>query len=113
MRRRTTSRPRGRALIVSVGAAALSLAAAPAFVAPARADDSKVCVDGNGAAKIAACTRAIQSGRWRGRDLAWAFIDRGNGYEGGGDPDRAIADYQAAIRLETNDANAYIGLGNA
>jgi tetratricopeptide (TPR) repeat protein len=113
MLRRKISRARRRASIVSVGLAALTVAAVPAFVAAARADDSKVCVDGNGAAKIAACTRAIQSGRWRGRDLAWAFIDRGNGYEGSGDPDRALADYQAAIRLDPKDANAYIGLGNA
>ncbi|MGA2045221.1 MAG: tetratricopeptide repeat protein [Roseiarcus sp.] len=109
MRPSTNWRPIGRTSRL----AALVLIAGPALVAPAAADDSKICVNGFGAPKIAACTRAIQSGRWRGRDLAWAYVDRGNGYQNVGDHDQAIADYDTALRLEPKEGNAYIGRGGA
>jgi tetratricopeptide (TPR) repeat protein len=56
---------------------------------------------------IGGCTAAIQSGRWSGRDLAWAFYNRGNAYAQGNNHDRAIADYNEAIRLKSDHAHAH------
>jgi tetratricopeptide (TPR) repeat protein len=37
---------------------------------------------------------------------AEAYLDRGVAYGGKGDYDRAIADFEAALRINPNDANA-------
>jgi len=66
-----------RRTIVLVAWAATFAAAGSVLAPPAVADDAKICVGGAGDAKIAACTRAIKSGRWQGRGLAWAYVDRG------------------------------------
>ena len=79
--------------------------------APALADDASICVKGEGEAKIAACTNAIQSGHWRGRALAWAYVNRGWAYDVKEDYDHAIADEDEAIRLDPKNANAYIYRG--
>lgn len=42
----------------------------------------------------------IQSGRWPGRYVAFAYYERGGAYQGNGDFDRAISDYSEAIRLD-------------
>jgi tetratricopeptide (TPR) repeat protein len=62
---------------------------------------------------ISACTEAIKSGSWRGKDLAWAYEQRGNAYLDNEDPDNAIADYNEAIRLNPKDTFAYSDRGNA
>jgi tetratricopeptide (TPR) repeat protein len=51
-------------------------------------------------AAIAACTRQISSGRFEGHDLAVSHYNRGLEYHRKGDLDRAIADYNEAIRLD-------------
>ena len=56
----------------------------------AATDDKATCVDAIGDESIAACTRAISSGRWRGAALSWAYVHRGYGYDQKGDGDRAI-----------------------
>ncbi len=59
-----------------------------------------------------ACTALIESGRQRGADLAESFVNRGNSYlSWPGDAARAIADYDQAIRLDPQNANAYAGRG--
>jgi len=45
--------------------------------------------------------------------LARAFSNRGNAYLAAGDHDRAIGDYNDAIRLDRRLAAAYIGRGIA
>src|SRR5262245_25061152 len=50
--------------------------------------------------QVSGCTAAIQSGRWSGKNLAWAFINRGNAYFKIKDYDRAFADYSEAMRLD-------------
>src|ERR1700678_1932196 len=80
---------------------------------PATADDADTCVHASGDEQIAACTRAINSGRWAGAGLAWAYTDRGNAYQKKGDNDRAVQDYDQAIRLDPNFAAPYSGRGNA
>jgi lipoprotein NlpI len=79
---------------------------------PAAADDADTCVNGSGDEKIAACTRAINSGSWIGPDLVWAYVNRGNAYHDKVDNDRALQDYDQAISLNPNLAAPYQGRGN-
>jgi tetratricopeptide (TPR) repeat protein len=71
------------------------------------AQEEKTCYTQTGDAAIAACTRAINSGRLTGRDLAGTFLYRGTAYKGNRDFDRAIADFSEAIRLNPDSPFAY------
>jgi tetratricopeptide (TPR) repeat protein len=62
--------------------------------------------------QIEACTAAIESGRWRGAGLAWAYNNRSFAYILRGDYDRGIADADEAIRLDPHDAAAFNNRGN-
>jgi hypothetical protein len=65
---------------------------------PARADDTETCKKWVGDDALAACTRLIST--QRGGDLARAYIWRGITYSRfKGDWDRAIADFDEALRL--------------
>src|ERR1700722_4722633 len=57
--------------------------------------------------QIEGCTRAIRSGQFRGKDLAWAYTNRGSVYDYKKDFDRAIADLTEAIRLDPDAVVAY------
>jgi tetratricopeptide (TPR) repeat protein len=92
---------------LSAGMAAMFAAAGSVLAPPALADDAGTCANGAGDAQIAACTRSINSGKWRGHDLAWAYVDRGKAYNEKGDNVHAVADYDVAIRLDPKDAVAY------
>jgi len=59
------------------------------------------------------CTQAIESGQLSGKGLAFAFYRRGNGYYEKRDYDRAILDYDEAIRLNPSHANAHSNRGVA
>lgn len=84
------------------------------FPAPVLADhDGDNCSGSAGDAAIAACTRAIGSGRYHGRGLEALYYNRGNAYQNRGDLDRALADYGKAIDLDRNDADAYLNRGIA
>jgi len=102
-----------RVAIRSVWVVASLLLANPVSVSRALADYVDTCAYTLGASEeaIAACTHAINSGRWRGSGLRWAYVDRGNRYFDKGDLDRAMADYNEAIRLDPN-AHAFNGRGN-
>ena len=63
--------------------------------------------------RIFACTRNIQSGRFIGKNLAIAFTNRGLAYKSKGLWDRAIADYDAAIRLKPDLAETFSNRGTA
>src|SRR5215510_9047323 len=84
---------------------------------PATADDADTCTkasgDMAGDVAIAACTRLIASGRYKGHDLAIFYRNRGNAWRSKGDNERAIADYDQAIRLDPKNAVAYYNRGNA
>jgi hypothetical protein len=62
---------------------------------------------------IGACTAIIQSSQETANGLAAAFLNRGRGYAGKRDYDRAIQDYDQAIRLDPNNAAAFSSRGNA
>lgn len=69
----------------------------PNFSAANEIDDCGMSVD---ASSIALCTRAINSGRYRGKDLATLYYARGANYRDyKQDYDRAIADYTKAIQI--------------
>jgi len=76
-------------------------------------DSADVCFRDSGEVAIAACTRAIQSGRFNGPTLATFFNNRAIEYRQLGDYDRAIADYSQAIRIDANFTGAYTGRGLA
>jgi tetratricopeptide (TPR) repeat protein len=60
---------------------------------------------------IEGCSAIIQLGRESPRQLATAFNNRGFAYKLKGDYDRALQDYDQAIRLNHNNANAYNNRG--
>jgi tetratricopeptide (TPR) repeat protein len=74
-------------------------------------DDGNACYQLHGDAAIAACTLAINSGRFQGHALAWLYADRGWEYRAKGEADSAISDYNEAIRLNPEDPLAYVNRG--
>lgn len=72
-----------------------------------RADDAVDCVKTSGDARIAACTRVIESGRWQGAHLAPPYNNRGLAKQDKGDLEGAIADYNRALELNPRYAPAY------
>ena len=56
--------------------------------------------------QIAGCTKAIESGKYAGKDLARALIFRGKAYGQTGDIDRCLADIEEAIRLDPTNVFA-------
>jgi tetratricopeptide (TPR) repeat protein len=63
--------------------------------------------------RISGCTTVIQSGRETHRNLAIAFNNRGVAYKAKGEMDRAIQDYDEAIRLEPDVNSFFLNRGNA
>jgi lipoprotein NlpI len=77
-------------------------------------DDAQKCAetpDPNLAFEL--CTRAIQSGALSGRGLAVTFSNRGNAYQSKGDYQRAIQDYDEALRIDPDSALAFNNRGSA
>ena len=94
--------------------AAAALIAAILAGAPALADPVADCeADGDWAAKRAACTEAIDSGEWRGTDLAWAYNNRGVAENRLGSHTAAVTDYNQALALLPDLPEALNGRANA
>jgi tetratricopeptide (TPR) repeat protein len=64
------------------------------------ADDRDICQRESGDVAIAACNRAINSGKFNGKSLALVYIWRGAEWRGKKEDDKALADYNVAIKLE-------------
>ena len=62
---------------------------------------------------IRGCTAEIQSGKHKGAVLAAAIYNRGGGYLRKGDYERAIQDYDQALRLTPMDADILYNRGLA
>ena len=93
--------------------AVLAAGVLAAFALRAADDSAQHCFADDGEAAIAACTRAIDSGRFRGAELAAIYGNRAIELRQRGDYDRAIADYSEAIRFDTGLVGAYAGRGLA
>src|SRR6266851_4232870 len=78
--------------------------------APAQAptDDAALCRSATGDAAIAACIRAISSGKFKDRNLAAAYDKRGVELDRKSELDSAIADYDEALRVDPNFVVAYV-----
>src|SRR5258708_168879 len=81
--------------------AAWSLPPATHGFADSFENDGQVCNTGNTSHDdtIAACTRRIDSNRLKGDDLALTFYNRANEWKAKGELDKAIADYNEALRI--------------
>lgn len=103
----------GREFRCALAVIALLAVAGSVLVSQAVADDADTCVKGAIDDKISACTREINSGRLRGRELASAYSNRGLVYLAKRNNDRAIQDYDQAIRLNPQDYFAFYSRGDA
>jgi len=89
-----------------------TLAALLAPTASARAGMEEDCMQVHDLdTKVSGCTAVIRSGQWQGKELAWAYNNRGLAYTYLGNPARAIEDYDQALRLDPGLAVAYLGRG--
>ena len=93
--------------VLRLGVVAFLMLAGPVLVSRALADNFEACAKAGGDEAIAACTRAISSGRFHCHNLAVVYYNRGVEYQNEGDLDRAIVDYTEAIRLDPNYVFAY------
>jgi tetratricopeptide (TPR) repeat protein len=94
-----------------VGAAVF---AGAAWVMPAAADyasDLTLCNTVSSrtpAEKVAACTRLLNSGRLRGRDLAAVYANRADRYRLLEQYDRALEDFERSFKLNPDNPLAYL-----
>jgi len=93
--------------------ACLAVVALAGLPTVAAADDADTCVKQSGDVAIAACSRAIASGKFRGEELAAIYVSRGVEYKNKRGLDRAIADFDQAIRLDPKNTDAYTVRGMA
>jgi tetratricopeptide (TPR) repeat protein len=84
-----------------------------AFCSAAAADDKAACKTAAGEAAIEACSRAIDSKKYKGRNLSLLYTNRGIEHARKGDHDRAIADHDQAIKLDPKNAYAFNNRGTA
>src|SRR5215475_3017784 len=98
-----------RSKLALLGVAAL--AAVALFPTAAVADDWDDCGKQSGDLAIAACSRAIDSGRYTGQSLARLYTARGVAYQAKGDLDRAMADFNESMQADLTYARAYTTRG--
>ena len=92
--------------------AALAFTSTVWLAAPATAaDDLDTCRHASGDQAIAACTRAINSGRYSGRQLAVLLTNRCAEWPAKQENDKAIEDCSRAIQLDPSNAETFSGRG--
>jgi tetratricopeptide (TPR) repeat protein len=69
------------------------------------------CGDPDPEISISVCTAAIQSGRVKGRELAVAHTNRGAAFVALLDYDRALKDFEDAVRIDPTFARAFANRG--
>ncbi len=95
---------RSSAYWLFAGLAVVALAGLPTGAA---ADDADTCVKQSGDVAIAACSRAIASGKFSGEALAAIYVSRGVEYKNKRGLDLAIADFDQAIGLDPKNPDVY------
>lgn len=80
--------------------------------AAAAADDRDICQKESGDVAIAACNRAIKSGKYTGKSLAIVYINRGAEWKAKKDNEKALADYTIAINLDSSIPAIYNNRAN-
>ena len=97
-----------------LAAAALLLAAGVAR-AQQPANDAERCASASSSPDLAIqhCTRAIESRRYSGEELAKLHYNRGIEWAAKGDYDRAITDYDTAIRINPGNGDAFYNRASA
>src|SRR5256885_4009993 len=101
--------------VLAVAVAAFAPAVAGAQQA-AKVTDEQRCTGQAGVtpeAQAAACTALIDSKRFTKQNLAILHSNRGIARGKAGDYDQAIADFDAALRINPNHVRAYVNRGNA
>ena len=93
--------------------ACLAVVALAGLPTVAAADDADTCAKQSGDVAIAACSRAIASGKFRGEELAAIYVSRGVEYKSKRGLDRAIADFDQAIQLDPKNTDVYTVRGMA
>jgi len=89
-------------------------AAQPDAAAPATPRDVAACAQTqDNDAAIAGCARIIDDGKVKPKGHAAAYYNRGNAHSAKGDFAAAIADYDAAIKLDPKNARALTNRGTA
>lgn len=78
---------------------------------PVRADDFNDCAIVPAEAAIPYCTRGIESGRYTGAELAGLYLNRGLRYDYLKDRERALSDYNAALKVDPAHVKAYNNRG--
>ncbi len=97
-------------------ASALFSLAAYALPAAAQNDDYRRCEqyrESDPDLALQNCSSAIQSGHLSAEQLVHALNSRGRAFSMKGDSERAIQDFDQAIRIAPNDAEAHRNLGTA
>ncbi len=100
-----------RLLLLVLGV--LLLASAVEVPASGMSDEETCAGTGTADERTAACTRAITSGQLSTVAVAATYYNRGIAWKQKGDSDKAIADYNEAIRHNPQYALAYNNRGNA
>ena len=89
-------------------------AAAPAASTKATVRDIALCAEVKQAdAAIEGCTRIVDDPKQKPKGRALAYFNRGNALMQQGDADKAIADFDAAIKLDPKNVSAYNNRGSA
>jgi tetratricopeptide (TPR) repeat protein len=96
-------------LLIAIGV----LAAAECPALAASQGDWDACKSQDPDTTIAGCTRVLDAGDETPKVHSTVYNARGIAYKRKGDYDRAIVDYDEAIRLDPNNARAYSNRGNA
>jgi Tfp pilus assembly protein PilF len=85
-----------------------SMSVIPSEIDALKADpDYKACAGASGAEAVAACNRAISSGKFKGAPLADLHINRGAERQQEKDFDGALADFDEAIRIDSTKPLAF------
>ena len=101
-----------RLMMIVTAAGTFCVLLAQPVAAQTADEDRESCQKKSGDTAIAACTRAISSGKFKGKALAMSYIHRGAEWKGKNQIDKALADYATALRLDPGQAAIYNNRAN-